>query len=291
MILTDAYYQARHEAVAWLNSQNREFKEGVRILQKSGYKPIVASKIAKWGDKPHSVDKLVYELRQMIQVWANPDDAIHDDIDLEVKAKDMENELTEEKAVNLMKSISSENENLEGDENQMPEIMRKLIFIFSQDYKSRSLLHKQLSDLPEDNSESTVLQRKTLVNSISALSDRMDYLYKLRLRYENDSVLPTDDELSNKAYFDPDVEKDKENENEAEKELPDDVESLKKMRSSEGTKLTRAKNMLLYQQEAKPKDKKENPLPDSPKRVKYIKKVESLTQLIERIDYKIAELS
>lgn len=292
MILTDAYYQARREAMNWLNSPDRKFDEGVNILLKSGYKPLVASKIAKWGDKPHSVDKLIYELRQMIQVWANPDD-IDDIVDSGESDKNtgLNNELTNDRCLSLM-NILPDSDNQEGDETQLPPVIRRLIMIFSEDYKSRSLLHKQLSELPEDNTEQTVRQRKTIVNSISALSDRMDYLYQLRRRYETDAVLPTEEDLNNKLYFDPDNDTNNSKKNETDEQtLPDDLDGLKKMRSSEGTKLTRAKNMLLYQQEAKPKDKKENPLPDSPKRVKYLKKVESLTQLIERIDYKIAELS
>ena len=48
--------------------------------------------------------------------------------------------------------------------------------------------------------------------------------------------------------------------------------------------------MLLYSSENKPKDGKENPLPDCPKRVKYEKKVAAQEALVERIEYRLAEL-
>ena len=38
----------------WLNSAKREYKTGVAILAKSGYKTIVSSKLAKLGEKPHT---------------------------------------------------------------------------------------------------------------------------------------------------------------------------------------------------------------------------------------------
>ena len=68
------------------------------------------------------------------------------------------------------------------------------------------------------------------------------------------------------------------------------VEELKKAKSNAKSKITKAKNMLLYSSESKPKDGKENPLPDCPKRVKYEKKVAEQEVLVEKIDYRLAEL-
>ena len=66
------------------------------------------------------------------------------------------------------------------------------------------------------------------------------------------------------------------------------VEELKKLKANANTRLCRARNMLLYSSEKQ--TEKENPLPECPKRVKYEKKVEQETALIERIDYRLAEL-
>lgn len=291
MQITETYYKARHEAIEWLNSKNRNFTQGVQILINSGYKPIVAGKIAKWGDIPHSREKLVYEIRQMIQVWANPNDPKFEDVDLDELDSTSTIGADESFSVESLLSEADKEKEKEDDENQLPPIIRKIIYEFSDSYKSRSMLHKDMGDLPEDNSPDTVSKRKALVNAIAALSARMKVLYDFRKQYEDNGTIPTDEDL-NVDYHDPDA---------AEKEddalpieeivLPESVDELKKVRRSEATKLTRARNMLLYQQEAKPKPVVENPMPDCPKRVKYQKKVDRLESLIKRIDYLIAERS
>ena len=63
---------------------------------------------------------------------------------------------------------------------------------------------------------------------------------------------------------------------------------LQKKRKAVATKLLRAKNQLEFQQETKAD--KPNPMPDSPKRVKYETKVENLTKELSEIDYQIAAL-
>lgn len=60
------------------------------------------------------------------------------------------------------------------------------------------------------------------------------------------------------------------------------------MKKNESIKIVKARNMLLYQTEKK--QKKENPMPEGPKRIKYEKKIEKLLKLISQIDLKIANL-
>ena len=295
MIITQAYYDARNRAMEWLNSK-QDFATGLKILLDSGYKPLVAGKIAKWGDKPFSREKLIHEVRMMIQVWANPNDPKHLDAvfaDEDPEAGQPETSLTEEVALSL---VAKANELInasaqEGDENQLPAIISRLIYMFADDYKARSIMHKQLSDMPDDNTELTMANRKSLVTGMKALSAHMDRLHELKVKWELEGVLPKEEDLAI-SYEDPDTVDDADADKVAANiELPANVDELKKMRKSEATKLSRARNMLEYQCEAKPKDKKKNPLPDSPKKVKYEKKVSFLTELISRIDYKIAELA
>lgn len=290
MRLTETYYQARSNAVAWLNS-NRDFDTGADILVASGYKPVVAAKIKRWGDRPHSRAKLVYEIRQMIQVWGSPDDPKHEDIDFEENAPSGIQEAVPEQAACTLLAEADEEKCKESDENQLPPVVCKVIYEFADCYKSRSLLHKQLGELPEDNSTTTVQRRKVIVQSIAALSARMKVLHGLRTRYEESGVLPSEAELAG-GY--PDAENDNQAETEPENvpaALPDSLDDLKKLRKNEATKLTRARNMLLYQSETKPKPLLENPMPDCPKRVRLEKKVAYLDDLINKIDYKIAQLS
>lgn len=289
MVLTENYFQARRNAIAWLNSK-RDFETGVNLLIASGYKPIVAAKIKRWGDIPHSREKLVYEIRQMIQVWGAPDDPKHEDVDFEEEATSGTGEAVTESETHALLAEADEEKHKEDDENQHPLVIRKIIYEFSDCYKSRSVLHKQLGELPEDNAGATVQKRKVIVQSIAALSARMKVLYELRKRYDESGVLPTQEELE--GYHDAEEDQNKEDDSGEEPvQLPDNPDELKKLRKNEATKLTRARNMLLYQAETKPKPLVENPMPDCPKRIKMEKKVAYLEELIKRIDYKIAQLS
>lgn len=287
MQLTENYFQARRAAIAWLNSK-RNFEEGVRILLSSGYKPLVCSKLKKWGDIPHSREKLVYEIRQMIQVWANPRDPRFQDVDFEEnEATGVEKTVSEEQAKKLLKENEIEI-GKEDDENQLPPVIRKVIYEFSQAYKARSVFHREMSELPEDNNSETVRRRKELVNKIAALSDRMQVLYDIRQEYESEGKLPSEEDMKISGI---EKKKNADEDKPIDTPLPDTVDKLKRMRKNEATKLTRAKNMLLYQSETKPKPLVENPLPDCPKRVKLEKKIGTLEEFIAKIDYKIAELA
>lgn len=289
MILTEEYYRVRRDAIAWLNGK-RDFETGVNLLIASGYKPIVAAKIKRWGDRPHSREKLVYEIRQMIQVWGAPDDPKHEDVDFEEEETAGADETVTESETHALLAEADEEKQKEEDENQHPLIIRKIIYEFSDCYKSRSVLHRQLGELPEDNAESTVQKRKVIVQSIAALSARMKVLHGLRKRYEESGALPTEEEWI-EGYHDTEGEQIAGDDSDKSLVLPDNLDELKKLRKNEATKLTRARNMLLYQSETKPKPLLENPLPDCPKRVKLERKVTSLEEWIKQIDYKIARLS
>lgn len=289
MKLTEEYYKVRRNTIAWLNSK-RDFETGVNLLIASGYKPIVAAKIKRWGDIPHSRQKLIYEIRQMIQVWAAPNDPKHEDVDFEDEMTAGADESVAESDAHALLAEADEEKHKEDDENQLPIMIRNIIYEFSNCYKSRSVLHKQLGELPEDNTGGTIQKRKVIVQSIAALSARMKVLHGLRKRYDESGMLPTQEELE--GYYDAEEDKNKETEpGEPAQLLPDNPDELKKLRKNEATKLTRARNMLLYQTETKPKPPVENPMPDCPKRVKLEKKVSYLEDLIGKIDYKIAQLS
>ena len=290
MKITQQYLQARKDAIAWLKSK-QNFSEGLQILSNSGYKPLLAAKIAKWGETAHATEKLVYEIRTMIQAWGDPESDKHLDIDPESGAG-VPTGIADADALKMTLE-AEEIAQAESDENQLPPVIRKIIYQFSADYKARSVLHAQLSEMGEDNSAATCTTRKTICQSIDALSLRMNWLYDMRKQFEADGTLPNETDLA-RTFALPQTEAaitDEGDDKEENKELPEDLESLKKLRKSEATKLIRARNMLLYQQEAKPKPPVENPMGDGPKRIKYERKIANLEKLVETIDYKIAELS
>jgi DNA polymerase III epsilon subunit-like protein len=70
--------------------------------------------------------------------------------------------------------------------------------------------------------------------------------------------------------------------------LPDDIESLKKIKENIRIKLTKANNRLLYQSEKKEKDY--NPMPEGVKRLLIEEKIEKLKKQKEIIDDRIKNL-
>ena len=66
-----------------------------------------------------------------------------------------------------------------------------------------------------------------------------------------------------------------------------DTETLRIRRKSLVTGRTRKENLLKYQ--TSNKQKKENPMPDCPKRVKLERQIEKLTERISKYDYELAK--
>lgn len=283
MILTEEYFEARSEAMKWLAQKpdKRNFTAGLRILVKSGYKPNVQKLLQKKGELPWTMEKLTSCLRDVVQVYYNPDDPRFDD----VPDADMLNDKTGEKpAVDEQDGIA----NLAASPGfqSMPEVMQILIRNFADAYKQRAKLARQRYELGESNDEDVVNKRKTLGESIDKLTDYMDVLASMRQAYESDGVLP-DLEKLNKT----DVQES------SSEDAPDDsvdykamtTEKLKTRKKSLTNQITRKENMLLYQSDTKQEE--ENPLPDSPKRIKLLKQIENLKAEKSKVEYELAERS
>lgn len=291
--VTKAYIEARREGIAWLNSAKREYNTGVAILAKSGYKTIVSSKLTKLGEKPHTREKLEYEIRQMIKVWYHPDDPRFEDVDLAddaVPGNDGRSETVPEETAAAIVTIAEHELARESDEQSAyPTVIAKIIYDFRECYTERSRQHRLLSELDETNTEAVCSQRKEISRRISHLSKRMTKLAAIKKQYEEDKTLPSD-ELLDELYKRPASEEKEEKEDEETDISGMSVNELKKAKSNAKSKITKAKNMLQYSSEKKPADSKENPLPPCPKRVKYEKKVAVQEALVEKIDYRLAEL-
>lgn len=283
MILTEEYFEARSEAMKWLAQKpdKRNFAAGLRILVKSGYKPNVQKLLLKKGELPWTMEKLTSCLRDVVQVYYNPDDPRFDD----VPDADMLNDKAGEKpTVDEQDGIA----NLAASPGfqSMPEVMQILIRNFADAYKQRAKLTRQRYELGESNDEDVVNKRKALGESIDKLTDYMDVLASMRQAYESDGVLP-DLEKLNKT----DVQES------SSEDAPDDsvdykamtTEKLKTRKKSLTNQITRKENMLLYQSDTKQEE--ENPLPDSPKRIKLLKQIENLKAEKSKVEYELAERS
>lgn len=285
MILTEEYFEARSEAMKWLGlkQDKRNFAAGLKILVKSGYKPNVQNLLVRKGELPWTMEKLTSCLRDVVQVYYNPDDPRFDD----VPDADILNDKTGEKpTVDKQDDIAR----LSGsaDFQNMPEVMQTLIRNYSDAYKQRARLARQRYELGESNDEQSVEKRKTLGESIDRLTNYMDILIAMREKYEKDGVLPDMDTLNNA----PSAAEVKEEDEKPEKSVDYksmSTDKLKTRRKSLTNQITRKENMLLYQSETKQEE--ENPLPDSPKRVKLEKQIENLKAEKSKVEYELAERS
>lgn len=285
MILTEEYFEARSEAMKWLGlkQDKRNFAAGLKILVKSGYKPNVQKLLVRKGELPWTMEKLTSCLRDVVQVYYNPDDPRFDD----VPDADILNDKTGEKpTVDEQDGIAR----LSGsaDFQNMPEVMQTLIRNYSDAYKQRARLARQRYELGESNDEQSVEKRKTLGESIDRLTNYMDILIAMREKYEKDGVLPDMDTLNNA----PSAAEVKEEDEKPEKSVDYksmSTDKLKTRRKSLTNQITRKENMLLYQSETKQEE--ENPLPDSPKRVKLEKQIENLKAEKSKVEYELAERS
>lgn len=83
-------------------------------------------------------------------------------------------------------------------------------------------------------------------------------------QFEQDRELPTEEQLD-ELYKKADTPEENPEKEEDEADISSlSVEELRKAKSNAKSKITKARNMLLYSSESKPKDGKENPLPDCP---------------------------
>ena len=285
MILTVEYFEARSEAMKWLGlkQDKRNFAAGLKILVKSGYKPNVQKLLVRKGELPWTMEKLTSCLRDVVQVYYNPDDPRFDD----VPDADILNDKTGEKpTVDKQDDIAR----LSGsaDFQNMPEVMQTLVRNYSDAYKQRARLARQRYELGESNDEQSVEKRKTLGESIDRLTNYMDILIAMREKYEKDGVLPDMDTLNN-APSAAEMKEEDEKPGKSVDYKSMSTDKLKTRRKSLTNQITRKENMLLYQSETKQDE--ENPLPDSPKRVKLEKQIENLKAEKSKVEYELAERS
>lgn len=290
--MTNNFIQHRQAAINWLNGK-RDFDSGIKVLEESKFKPGVVAKLKRVGEKgPEAKARLVYLMRSLVQAWAMPEEVANDNIDpaTGVDANEVMTIHTDSSEAYLNMAI----EKLTVDPEAFPKNIASVIRDYADAYKQRDALHKQLVALPEDNAEETVARRKELSDAIKAQSELMERLYPLYEKYQSLQQDISDYDLKSIQAADGDAQSVEDSDNADGSDSADEnlegksKEELQKIRKSVATKISRAKNMLEYQQETKAETP--NPLPESPKRLKYETKIANLTKELEQIDYAIAKL-
>ena len=147
--ITQNYIEARRDGIKWLNSQKRDYSTGVNILTRSGYKGFVAARLARQGEKPHTREKLEYEIRQMIKVWYHPDDPRFEDVDLADDAmpgNDGRSETVPEETAAAIVAVAERELAREADEQPAyPPVMAKIIYRNFREIATTNV-HDQLPD-------------------------------------------------------------------------------------------------------------------------------------------------
>ena len=289
--MTNDFIKHRQAAIDWLNGK-RDFDAGINVLEKSKFKPGVVARLKRDGVNGREAKaRLVHIMRSLVQAWAMPDDQLNDNTDPSTGV-----DASEEPTIYTDSSdayINMAVEKLMVDPEAYPKRIAAVIREYADAYKKRDILHKQLADLPEDNDEATVAKRKELSDEIKAKTELLERMYPLYEKFQslNEDISeediqslenPTDDTQSidekDSSVIEPGV-------GNLDGRTKDE---LQKIRKSVATKIGRAKNMLEYQQETKAETP--NPMPESPKKVKYETKIANLTKELEQIDYAIAKL-
>ena len=288
--MTNNFIKHRQAAIDWLNGK-RDFDEGIKVLEESKFKPGVVAKLKRVGAKgPEAKARLIYLMRSLIQAWAMPEEEATDNIDPATGV-----DADEEMAIHTDSSVAYINmaiEKLTVDPEAFPKRIASVIREYADAYKRRDILHKQLADLPEDNGEETVAKRKELSNEIQAKTELMERMYPLYEKFLSLNEDITEEDIQSLEHSTDDTESTDEKDSSGYESGTGNLdgrtkEELQKLRKSVATKIGRAKNMLEYQQETKADEP--NPMPESPKRVKYETKIANLTIELEKIDYAIAK--
>lgn len=290
MKLSQDYFDARTQAMKWLALpvSKRNFAVGLQILGKSGYKPNVHAMLVRKGEQPWTVDKLTTCLRDVIQVYYNPDDprfAEVPDVD------DLNDRDGEHQSVNEQESMAKSADTTSF--KQMPEVMQLVVKAYADAYKQRAKLARQRTEICENNDDESVARRKQIGEQMDQLTSYMDALAPLKEAYDHDGTVPdraTFDSIKNysmvtkcMAAFD---QRPKVTVGKVDYHLMYTVQ-LRTRRKSLTNQITRKENQLLYQSNSK--QAVENPMPDSPKRVKLLKQIESLKAERSKVEYELAE--
>ena len=290
MKLSKDYFDARTQAMKWLALpvNKRNFAVGLQILGKSGYKPNVHAMLVRKGEQPWTVDKLTTCLRDVIQVYYNPDDprfAEVPDVD------DLNDRDGEHQSVNEQESMAKSADTTSF--KQMPEVMQLVVKAYADAYKQRAKLARQRTEIGENNDDESVARRKQIGEQMDQLTSYMDALAPLKEAYDHDGTVPdraTFDSIKNysmvtkcMAAFD---QRPKVTVGKVDYHLMYTVQ-LRTRRKSLTNQITRKENQLLYQSNSK--QAVENPMPDSPKRVKLLKQIESLKAERSKVEYELAE--
>lgn len=307
MLFDKNYFEAREAAVKWLrrDPSRQNYEEGVALLERLKFKPLLAHRLRMGTGNPMMHRFLVQALTDGVNVYRNPTSPrFADTIPAEVEEATSgtmpppPSPQTEQAAVpsTVQSSVQSDRA-----VSSFPSTVRTIMKWYSDAYRRRDRLHREMRALGESNDPTTMARRKALSDRINALTDYMDEVYPLRESYDTLKQIPSTEDIDAIGSFDmwsvrhsmADKESSTEAPAPASFRLKDEdfskmsLAELRKRRSSIRTMLVRKGNQLLYQSDSK--QEKENPMPLCPERTKIEKQVEGLKQKLYLVIKAISE--
>lgn len=267
--------ELRKNVAKYINkdARRRSLDEGLELLQQTGYKPSVLANFIKNKARRDVPQKLEHVLRTYLRFLINPSDSDHQDVD----GKD-NSYMTNTFSNTIIGGIGP---------GEYPDAIKAVVIEYSDLYKFRSITHKEIKQMAEDNLDETVAQREKLAKTILGVSHRLEMLWQIISDYKENGTIPTNESLP--VPFDPETWGKEEKKPAIEIELAQDLIGLKKQKDNWRIKISKSENKLLYQSEKKLD--KENPMPKGPKRLALEKKIERLKAEKELIEYAIVEKS
>ena len=232
------------------------FSEGVVLLASTGkYNPLVRS----ISGRPHRyADKLRYELLKLASAGSRASTSVFDKINLE--------------------PVPEKNTPSPDPKKQLPPDVEHVIKLLADAYKTRSILHAAMSELPSGNPKQLVLKRKNLSDDINACSNVIDTMFQAKEDYYVNGTIPDIQKLTDSVTGNTTIAP-----------LPDSIELLKELKKQIQSKTSKDQFMLEYRQYFKGENP--NPMPKGPKRTKIELRLKSHFETLESIDTKLHELA
>lgn len=244
----------------WYNGA--DYAEGSALFARCSHNKVLILQFQRLSDRYY--DKLKYELTKAVGIdWTKMPKTAHRTAIVRTAPQ---------KVTDVSKLPEPEDE-----PTSYPTVVRRIINEYSELYRSRSMLHQEMREVPEANDDGNCTKRSYLLEQIKKLTRRMDDLYQAREAYEDHKEMP------NEAILWP-----REEPYETDDPLPNDIDLLKKMKINIQTSLSKDRNLLDYQN--KISQEKKHPMPQGPKRKAIEMRIEKKLKRIEQIEYKILEL-
>lgn len=253
----------------WLNGP-QDYQEGLVILQEVTRKHKVLSKLMK-GESKTRAEKLAYMLSKEIGLKAVP--------------KPTAGQRAERKKPEPPKPEAGTPEegrlSLIGKDSKLsdfPVEIQRVINDYSVLYRERGKMHKMLVSVGEDNNDVSCAQRADLASKIKETSEKMEAFFEAFDTYKKQGVI-----LTKALYPEPGDKK------EPDPQPDQSVEDMKRLKKNLQASLVKDRNLLLYRTKTKPDTGTENPLPESPKRIKLERRIKAKEKQIADLEMKIAK--